>query len=229
MTSNMEGVINQAWILDCFTNNSVRLMNDSTDSWPTSPIKSERMTFTPYKSNLTRWRVHPNGVPSHEKNDALFTRRCFAITGIKNPRAINPQTHILPHSRQSLSNPSLVFFRLTLIIPYSAPMCGPHTIGVSPPSSSLFPLVAWRSRNALVTVNSAWDRNLIGHWNNLQKSYSLRMPFLAIAPTSHPPTTLIASWLITSLPSLPRCLKLSTVIVTSSCLPSSKDTCPGEA
>ena len=93
------------------------------------------------------------------------------------------QTHALPHSRQSLSY-LLLAFRPTLIIPYLASMCEPHAIGITPPSSSPFSLVAWRSRNASLY---RWTRREIATWEVTEiicRRRSLQMFFFAVAP--HP-------------------------------------------
>ena len=177
-------------------------MNDYWLLTDVSPINLKGWhLLMPYQSNLTRWSVHPNGVPPNEKIDSPITYRCFATTGLQHPRAMDPQIHFLLHPGQNLSNPLLTVFPPTLTIPFSASMCEPHAISISLPSSFL---LAWRSRNASLYRRTrreiaTWEVTEIICWRRC-----LQMPFLAIAPPSFPPTTLIASWSMNSLPSLPR-------------------------
>ena len=111
------------------TNHAVPLMNDYWLLTDVSPINLKGWhLLMPYQSNLTRWSVHPNGVPPNEKIDSPITYRCFATTGLQHPRAMDPQIHFLLHPGQNLSNPLLTVFPPTLTIPFSASMCEPHAI-----------------------------------------------------------------------------------------------------
>ena len=109
---------------------------------------------------------------------------------------------------------------------YSASTCHPHTMGSNPPSSSLLPLAAWRSRRVSLY---RCTRREIATWvvtDIIWKRCFLHTPFLDKDPPSIPPTMLAVNWSISPLSSFPMRPKLSTARVTSLWLRSSKDTCP---
>ena len=116
-----------------------------------SSIKSERVIFTyalPIKSN----QVSDEFI---RMVFLLMKRSIYSIQVYKDasqrPAYIIPRQSILKlisfHTLGRNLQPSACLLSSTLIILYSTSMWQPHAIGISPPSSSLLPLVAWRPRN----------------------------------------------------------------------------------
>ena len=93
--------------------------------------------------------------------------------------------------------------------PAGRPMgCSPHTMEYNPPSSSLLPLAV--SQGEIVSVHAARDRYPACHRQHLIKVLLTNV----FSPPPVPPTMLVASWSMSSLPPFPRWLNLSAARVT---------------
>ena len=106
----------------------------------------------------------------------------------------------------SLTNPRL---------PYSSSILHPHAIASSTPVSSLLFPETRRSPSATSSLYRCTRRE-IATWGvtvMVWKMRYLQTPFLAEGGPPVPPTMLATTWSIRSLPSFPRCPRLSTARV----------------